>query len=185
MKRIAKIAVVTLAGLLALTGCSWSKAAVAAEVNGTVISTASIDATVSAAERLFKQNAIPVSQDIGTAALYDTVFAVLIDKASAAGELAVPQDIVNTVIQGSPVLGLLATDPTTAKLAQVEAILTATQLTEDQCGTNCAQLGEQLVNVLAKAEVSINPRYGMTWTPTQGMVRDANSGSLSQLASAG
>lgn len=167
MKRIARIVVVALAGLLALTGCSWSKAAVAAEVDGTVIAVADLNPTKTVIEEEYEKQKVPISQSESTQlALIYGIYATVIEKAEAAGTVTVPSGSWET-----------STNPALTRLNRTFAILNTTDQT----------LMAQLITAFNQAKVMINPRFGLVWYPQSGTTRVflADGGSLSQLAPVG
>ena len=177
MRRSSRVVVAVAAGLLALTGCSWSRASVAVDVDGTVVSTASVDAATAAIVEIIAQSGgqqLPPEQ-VRTIALQEAVLGAVIDNARAAGTLTLPQDAINALIEGNPVVKALAANPATAKMAEVEGTLAAMQ--------SDPTLAQQFQNAETNATVTINPRYGQQWIHGTGLgVKD---GSLSELVSAG
>ena len=173
MRRSSRVVVAVAAGLLVLTGCSWSKASVAAEVGGTVISTASVDAKVDAIKKMLVQSGQQPATQLATTVVTNQVFNAVVEQAEAAGTLTVPSDVITQVINSDEVLKMLAADPETAGLAEASALAYLSQ--------QSPELNAALASAFAQAKVTFNPRYGISFDPEAGFVPTDNS--LSQLFS--
>ena len=171
MRRISRIVAAVAAGLLALTGCAWSKASVGVQVGDTVISAASIDAAADAVIDVLAKNGRTFTRaQANSVAIQDAVLGAVIENERAAGTLTFPQAAVDSLVGADPVLSQLAANPATAKLAQTEGFLGAMQADTTLAGQ--LQAGE------AKVKVELNPRYGLHWVPGQGVANADGSLSL-------
>ncbi len=195
MRRMPRVAVALMCVLVvALSGCSWSKASIAAQVGGQTVTSAEVDQLGPILVDAFAAAGNPFDKGLAPQmAVQGLVVGTMLDQAGAAGEAIYPAEDVQKMLTVDPSI----TDPTAVQQLQAQAVLVKTILAVPNGETwlrgemamivaqNSSDQGEPMVaqalSELAKStSVTLNPRFG-AWD-SEGGGFSAKGNSLSEPA---
>jgi len=184
-------AVMALVGVmvLALTGCSWSQASVAAQVGDTTISVSTVNQLAKGIAEVFAKHGVPFEPKVvPKVAMQGLLVGTLLNQASDKGESIFPASEITKITHPDPT----TTDPAQLPQAQATAALVLDvlalpggadwvrgELTLGQI-QNSQDVAAALMQITKSVTVTVNPRFG-SWDQATGWF-SAESGSLSTTA---